>query len=205
MTEQKQATHTVEKIGGTSIANTQTVLDNIFIGKRRGGELYNRIFVVSAYAGITDKLLEHKKTGEAGVHALFAGSESEWAWGDAISGVSRDMRAINAEIFTDQADRRIADRFVRERIEGVRSCLLDLHRLCSYGHFNLNEHLHTVKEMLAALGEAHSAHNTSLLLQHHGVNATFVDLTGWRDESERRLDDRISDALEDVDLTNSGN
>jgi aspartate kinase len=203
MTEQKQATHTVEKIGGTSIANTQTVLDNIFIGKRRGDELYNRIFVVSAYAGITDKLLEHKKTGEAGVHALFAGSESEWAWGDAISDVSRDMRAINAEIFTDQADRRIADRFVRERIEGVRSCLLDLHRLCSYGHFNLNEHLHTVKEMLAALGEAHSAHNTSLLLQHHGVNATFVDLTGWRDESERRLDDRISDALEDVDLTNT--
>lgn len=203
MTEEGHATHTVEKIGGTSIADTQTVLDNIFIGQRRGVALYDRIFVVSAYAGITNKLLEHKKTGEPGVHALFAGSESEWAWGDAISDVSRDMRTINAGIFPDQADRRIADRFVRERIEGVRSCLLDLHRLCSYGHFNLNEHLHTVREMLAALGEAHSAHNTSLLLQHHGVNATFVDLTGWRDESERTLDDRIRNALVDIDLENT--
>ena len=200
MTEQNHAGHTVEKIGGTSISNTHTVLDNVFIGSRTKEELYNRIFVVSAYAGMTNKLLEHKKTGEPGVHALFAGSESEWAWGDAISDVSRDMRAINAEIFTDQADRRIADRFVRERIEGVRSCLLDLHRLCSYGHFSLNEHMSTVREMLAALGEAHSAHNTSLLLQQHDVNATFVDLTGWRDDSDRTLDERIRDALEDIDL-----
>lgn len=192
--------HTVEKIGGTSISNTRAVLDNVFIGNRRGDDLYNRIFVVSAYSGITDKLLEHKKTGEPGVHALFAGSESEWAWGDAISEVSRDMRAINADIFADQADRRIADRFVRERIEGVRSCLLDLHRLCSYGHFNLNEHLSTVREMLSALGEAHSAHNTSLLLQQHDVNATFLDLTGWRDDSEQTLDGRITNALEDIDL-----
>lgn len=200
MSEPEQSSHTVEKIGGTSIADTQTVLANIFIGKRHGADLYKRIFVVSAYAGITDKLLEHKKTAEPGVHALFAGSESEWAWGDAISDVSRDMRAINAEIFADQADRRIADRFVRERIEGVRSCLLDLHRLCSYGHFNLNEHLTTVREMLAALGEAHSAHNTSLLLQQHGVNAIFVDLTGWRDETDQTLDERITGALADIDV-----
>jgi aspartate kinase len=198
--EQVVQGHTVEKIGGTSIADTKTVLENIFIGNRKSSQLYKRIFVVSAYAGITNKLLEHKKTGEPGVHALFAGSESEWAWGDAISNVSREMRAVNKEVFDDKAVMRVADRFVRERIEGVRSCLLDLHRLCSYGHFNLNEHLSTVREMLAALGEAHSAHNTSLLLQHHGVNATFIDLTGWRDDSERSLDDRVRHSLADVDL-----
>ncbi|HUD96339.1 MAG TPA: aspartate kinase [Woeseiaceae bacterium] len=201
--EQFEKGHTVEKIGGTSIADTKTVLENIFIGKREGSQLYNRIFVVSAYAGITNKLLEHKKTGEPGVHALFAGSESEWAWGDAISNVSRDMQAVNKEVFDDKADRRVADRFVQERIEGVRSCLLDLHRLCSYGHFNLNEHLSTVREMLAALGEAHSAHNTSLLLQHYGVSATFIDLTGWRDDSDQSLDDRIRHSLADVDLSNT--
>ncbi len=192
--------HTVEKVGGTSMSDSDSVLNNVFIGQRKGSDLYNRIFVVSAYAGITDKLLEDKKTGEPGVHALFAGSESEWAWGDAISDVSKDMRAINARILGSHADRQIADRFVRERIEGVRSCLVDLHRLCSYGHFSLSEHLDTVREMLAALGEAHSAHNSSLLLQQHNVNGVFVDLTGWREEANLGLDERIVRALAHVDL-----
>ncbi|MGH8195564.1 MAG: aspartate kinase [Woeseiaceae bacterium] len=195
--------HTVEKIGGTSMSDTQSVLDNILIGGRGAEDFYNRIFVVSAYAGMTDKLLEGRKTGEPGVHALFADSESEWAWGDAISEVGSDMRQINAGIFDDIADRRTADQFVRERVEGVRSCLLDLHRLCSYGHFNLNEHLNTVREMLAALGEAHSAFNTSLLLQQQGVNGMFVDLTGWRNIAYRTLDDKIMSVLPGLDLRRS--
>jgi aspartate kinase len=198
---QQLAGHTAEKVGGMSMSDSAAVLDNVFIGDRRGSDLYHRIFVVSAYGGITDKLLEDKKTGEPGVHALFAGSESEWAWGDAISDVSREMCAINARIFGSHTDRQAADRFVRERIEGVRSCLVDLHRLCSYGHFSLNEHLDTVREMLAALGEAHSAHNSSLLLQQHDVNAVFVDLTGWRDEATLGLDERIVRALADIDLS----
>ena len=200
---QHRAAHTVEKIGGTSMSDAETVLGNIFLGRRSGADLYNRIFVVSAYSGITDKLLEDKKTGEPGVHALFAGSESEWAWGDAISEVSSDMRAINSRIFADHPDRQVADRFVRERIEGVRSCLIDLHRLCSYGHFSLSEHLDTVREMLAAVGEAHSAHNSTLLLKQHNVNAAFVDLTGWREEANLSFDNRIARALSDIDLSNT--
>jgi len=196
-----QSTHTVEKIGGTSMADTKSVLNNIFIGKREGNEFYQRIFVVSAYAGMTNKLLRHKKTGEPGVHALFAGSGSDWAWGDALSKVGEDMLDKNSEIFGDHADRRIADQFVKERIEGVRSCLLDLHRLCSYGHFSLSEHLDTVREMLSALGEAHSAHNSSLLLQQHNINACFVDLTNWRDSEQLSLDAKIREALADIDLT----
>lgn len=185
------------------MSDPDAVLRNVFIGDRRGPELYKRIFVVSAYSGITDKLLEAKKSGEPGVHALFASTESEWAWGDAISEVSSDMRAINARIFGGHPDRQVADRFVRERIEGVRTCLLDLHRLCSYGHFSLNEHLDTVREMLAALGEAHSAHNSSLLLKQHGVNAAFVDLTGWRDDATAGLDERILNGLSDIGLAHT--
>jgi aspartate kinase len=200
---QQRTSHTVEKIGGSSMSDPESVLGNIFLGKRSGAELYNRIFVVSAYSGITDKLLEDKKTGEPGVHALFAGSESEWAWGDAISEVSSDMRAINARIFADHPDRHIADCFVRERIEGVRNCLIDLHRLCSYGHFSLSEHLDTVREMLAAVGEAHSAHNSTLLLKQHNVNAVFVDLTGWREEATSSFDDRITSALSDIDVSDT--
>ncbi|MGH8221830.1 MAG: aspartate kinase, partial [Woeseiaceae bacterium] len=192
--------HTVEKIGGTSMADTRAVLDNVLIGDRNEDELYDRIFVVSAYAGITNRLLEHKEDGQPGVYALFADAESEWAWGDALSAVAQAMLAKNAEIFSDDGHRQTADRFVRDRVEGVRSCLIDLHRLCSYGHFNLPEHLHTVREMLASLGEAHSAHNTALLLNAHGINARFIDLTGWRDGSQREMDERITAALADIDV-----
>ncbi|MBU4235447.1 MAG: aspartate kinase, partial [Proteobacteria bacterium] len=60
-------THTVEKIGGTSMSQFGDVLDNILIGTRREEALYNRIIVVSAYAGITNELLEHKKSSKSGV------------------------------------------------------------------------------------------------------------------------------------------
>ena len=192
--------HTVEKIGGTSMSRHEDVLENIFIGSRREGEIYNRIFVVSAYGGITDKLLEHKKNRKPGVYSLFSDGENQWAWGDALSRVSAIMCDKNMEIFGESEEQRLADRFVIERIEGVRSCLIDLHRLCSFGHFQLQEHLMTVREMLSALGEAHSAHNTSLLLQKQGVNARFVDLTGWREKDTTPLDEKILAHLKDVDL-----
>jgi hypothetical protein len=50
--------HTVEKIGGTSMSRLDELLDNIFIGPRQGAALYQRIFVVSAYSGMTNLLLE---------------------------------------------------------------------------------------------------------------------------------------------------
>tara|TARA_B100001939_G_scaffold320923_1_gene310165 strand:+ start:1370 stop:2803 length:1434 start_codon:yes stop_codon:yes gene_type:complete len=193
--------HTVEKIGGTSMSRHEDVLNNIFIGGRQERDLYNRIFVVSAYGGITDKLLEHKKNRKPGVYALFSDGDSEWAWGDALTRVSHIMCEKNKKIFGDSEEQRQADSFVIERIEGVRSCLMDLHRLCSFGHFQLEEHLMTVREMLSALGEAHSAYNTSLLLQKHGVNARFIDLSGWREMSKQPLDEKLMAHMKDVDLT----
>ena len=112
-------------------------IDNVLIGTRKTADLYGRVFVVSAYGGVTDKLLEHKKTGEPGVYALFASSDSDWAWGDALSEVGRAMQAINADALKDPGDAKAADDFVRERVEGVRSCLIDLSRLCSFGQFRL--------------------------------------------------------------------
>ena len=198
---QKSRRHTVEKIGGTSMSRTAELLETVLIGKRTGPALYNRILVVSAYAGITDALLEHKKTGEPGVYAQFANAEGGWGWNDALSDVRDKMLALNADIIDDQGARQTADAFVRERIEGVRSCLVDLGRICSFGHFQLNQHLLTVREMLASLGEAQAAHNTVLLLTQRGVNARLVDLTGWRQEGTVDLNDCISAAFATVDVT----
>jgi aspartate kinase len=192
---------TVHKIGGTSMSAVDTVVNDIIVGDRQAAELYNRVFVVSAYSGMTDLLLEHKRTGEAGVYALYAGSESEWAWGDALTRTGAALREKNRDVLDDSADIALADRFVEERIEGVRSCLMDLRRLCSFGHFKLPEHLMAVREMLCGVGEAHSAHNLMLRLQRAGVNATFVDLTGWRENGFKKLDQRIAEVFESLDLS----
>ncbi len=194
--------HTVEKIGGTSISNTDAVLENILIADRKEPELYGRIFVVSAYAGMTNGLLEHKKTGRPGVYALFAGASAmeASAWLDALARVQADMLAINADRFGDSEDRKPADEFILARIEDARSALTDLQRLCAHGHFRLDTQLGAAREMLASLGEAHSAHNLTLELRRRGVNARFVDLTAWHDKRPLTLDERIQDAFQDVDV-----
>lgn len=192
-------THTVEKIGGTSMSRSADLLQPLLLND--GGDLYGRVFVVSAYAGITDMLLEHKKTGEPGVYGHFANAENAHGWSDALDRVAEAMKEAHRKVLSAPGDIQAADDFVRERIEGARSCLIDLQRLCSYGHFRLSQHMGIIRELLSGLGESHSAQVTTLLLRNAGVNARFVDLSGWRDECEVTLDERISQALLDIDLT----
>ncbi len=193
--------HTVEKIGGTSMSRVRELRDTLIIGDRKGADLYRRIFVVSAFGGITNLLLEHKKSGEPGVYALFANDDSDHGWLGALTRVADAMSQAHNAVLDNQGDRVLAEDFVRDRIEGARSCLFDLRRLCSYGHFRLSSQMMIVRELLAGLGEAHSAFVTTLMLRRAGVNARFVDLSGWRDETEYSLEERISRALADVDLS----
>src|SRR5690606_19667076 len=84
-------THTVEKIGGTSMSRINELRDTLIIGDRSGADLYGRIFVVSAFGGVTNLLLEHKKSGEAGVYAAFASSDSDHGWHEALDRVAEAM------------------------------------------------------------------------------------------------------------------
>merc|ERR1739841_480887 len=104
--------HTVEKIGGTSMSRFEEVLQNIFIGQRQGAELYQRIFVVSAYSGMTNMLLEHKKTGEPGVYERFADAHIEDAWLEALDSVLDKMKEKNSQLFSAEYERQAADRFI---------------------------------------------------------------------------------------------
>ena len=194
------ALHTVEKIGGTSMSNYPAVRDNIIQIGRSQAQMYQRIFVVSAYGGMTNRLLEHKKSREPGVYALFANNDSDWQWSEALTDTAKAMREFNAQLFDQPHILKQADQFITERMEGIRSCLLDLQRVCSYGHFQINEHLATVREMLAGVGEAHSAFNVALLLQSEGINARFVDLSGWREKDNLALDDKILTVFSRYDL-----
>ena len=177
------------------------VLNTIFTGQRRNSELYNRIFVVSAYGGMTNLLLEHKKSGEPGVYARFADAESEDAWLDVLEQVRSAMLAKNAELFSADYERRAADRFISGRIDDARECMRNLRQLCSYGHFQLGEHLMKVREMLASLGEAHSAFNTVLALKKEGINARLVDLTGWDLQEPKNFRDMIKDSFAGIDFS----
>ncbi|WP_137701486.1 aspartate kinase [Marimonas lutisalis] len=193
--------HTVEKIGGTSMSRLDELRDTLLIGDRKGADLYHRIFVVSAFGGITNLLLEHKKSGEPGVYELFADDDNAHGWHDALTRVAEAMTKAHERVLEHPGDIAQAGEFVRERIEGARSCLIDLQRLCSYGHFRLSDHMAVTRELLSGLGEAHSAFVTVLLLQRAGVNGRFIDLSGWRDESELSLNERIGAGFAEVDLS----
>ena len=187
------ATHTVEKIGGTSMSRVHELRDTLLIGD--GPDPYGRIFVVSAFGGITDLLLEHKKSGEPGVYAAFASGEGDHGWLAALDRASEAMGAAHRVVLDHPGDLERADAFVRDRLIGAKNCLIDLQRLCSYGHFRLSEHMLHTRELLSGLGEAHSAFVTTLMLQRAGISARFVDLSGWRDTGEVTLDERITGAL----------
>jgi aspartate kinase len=181
--------HTVEKIGGTSMSRFGEVMNNVIIGKRCGKDLYNRIFVVSAYGGITNLLLEDKKTGEPGVYGKFAAGMTSWR--EALETVRNKMLEYNKSFESIGLDVKKAGEFTNERVNGLKDCLEDIMRLRSYGHLKPKDYLPASREFLSAAGEAHSAFNSALILQSNGVNATFMDLTGWKETESYNLDDMI--------------
>ena len=193
--------HTVEKIGGTSMSRFEELLDNIFIGPRQGDALYQRVFVVSAYSGMTNLLLEHKKTGEPGVYQRFADAHNEEAWRAALEDVRARMLAKNAELFAGTPELALADQFIGSRIDDARNCMDSLQRLCTYGHFQLSENLMKVREMLASLGEAHSAFNSVLALRQRDINARLVDLSGWQQDAPLPFEEMIRQSFAGIDLS----
>ncbi|MBQ0784130.1 MAG: aspartate kinase [Amphritea sp.] len=192
--------HTIEKIGGTSMSDYVSVRDNIILKSSNTGSLYQRVFVVSAYGGITDKLLEHKRSGQPGVYGLFASSIEDRSWLLALEKLKCEMYDHNLLLFGKDDLLIRANNFIDERLQDAQKCLTDLHSLCMHGHFALDAHLATVREMLASIGEAHSAWNMAELLKRDGINACYVDLTGWDTDRHMSLDDRISSAFQNINL-----
>jgi aspartate kinase len=190
--------HTVEKIGGTSMSRFGEIMRNVIIGEATGGVAYNRVFVVSAYGGITNLLLENKKTGAPGVYGRFATGNG--AWRQALADVRERMIECNRSFADIGLDQAVADAFVHERLDGIRDCLEDVQRIGTYGHFPKHDYLPATRELLSAVGEAHSAYNSALILQANGVNARFLDLTGWKDTAIMGLDETIVAAFANVDI-----
>lgn len=189
---------TVEKIGGTSMTRFQDVLKNIIKGNRTDSELYNRIFVVSAYAGVTNWLLEHKKTGEPGIYEKFVkGSD----FNEALDDVLTKLLELNRTFIDVKLDLVKADTFITSRIIQAKNYLNSLADVLATGYVNRQNILLAAREILASLGEAHSAYNSVNIIENNGIRATFVDLCGFNDAEYLSIDERIHKSFRNIDYS----
>ena len=189
---------TVEKIGGTSMSQFGDCLNNIIRINRSESDLYNRIFVVSAYNNVTNWLLEHKKTGEAGVYAKFLNNEDYLTALDELCRKLLDINHSMADIGLNLSE---ADNFIKFRIEQAKTYLLSMYQVLASGYVEKSSIYLAAREILASLGEAHSAWNSVNILNNHGINATFIDLCGFNDNEMLTIDERIHKALQGIDYT----
>ena len=148
--------HTVEKIGGTSMSRFGEIMRNVIIADCTGESLYNLIFVVSAYAGITNLLLEDKKTGAPGVYGHIAADSPEWP--AALEKVRARMIEYNHSFAELGLDVKAADAFINERLDGILDSLNDIMNLRTSG-FRPADYLPATREFLRG-GEVHSAWKT---------------------------------------------
>ena len=192
--------HTVEKFGGTSMSRFGEVMDNVIVAGRSGSALYNRIFVVSAYSGITNILLEDKKTGEPGIYGHFA-ADNEAGWRAALAKTRVMMKDYNRSFESIGLNVAEADEFITKRLDGIEASLENLMNLRKFGHFHPGDYLPATREFLAAVGEVHSAYNSVQILKANGVSARLVDLSGWESTKSVTLDEAILDGFNGVDVT----
>lgn len=191
-----KSTITVEKIGGTSMTRFGEILDNIVL--RNSSRINGRIYVVSAYGGVTDLLLEHKKRGEPGVYSVFASGD---AYAPALEALREHLCGINsrlAEVGLNVAD---ADAFIRQRVNGVLGYLRSMNDVLASGYVQREAVLSAARELLASIGESHSAYNSAAIVRARGYQASCLDLSGWADPTAHTIDERIASALSTLPAT----
>lgn len=189
---------TVHKIGGTSMSRFEDVLENIVKGQAPGGFYYDRIFVVSAYNNVTNWLLEHKKTGEPGVYDLFVNKKDYRMALDQLLEKLIEINQVMAEIGLDLED---AEAFIRDRVDQCRNYLVSLEEVIASGYVNKENILLAAREILASIGEAHSAFNSVNILKNNGIESVFVDLCGFHDAEYLTIDERIKEAFAKIDCS----
>src|SRR4051794_5541357 len=121
---------TVEKIGGTSMTALKEVIENIVYNENR---LTNRIFVVSAFAGVTNQLLENKKTKAPGVYQKLAARED---FKSELEAVSIQLKVINKGYENLGLNVDDADRFVDEQMKMAHTYLDSAVTMLASGYLN---------------------------------------------------------------------
>lgn len=176
------------------------VLNNIIKGDRSASEMYNRIFVVSAYNNVTNWLLEHKKTGEPGIYVKFLNDDN---YDSALDELCQKLIALNRGFEDIKLDQKVADEFIINRIEKAKNYLKSMHSVVASGYVDRRDLYLAAREILSSIGEAHSAFNSVNIIQNNGINATFVDLCGFDDSEALSIDERIKKAFSGIDFSST--
>lgn len=184
----------IEKIGGTSMTRFAEVINNIIL--RDPDDIYNRVFVVSAYGGVTNDLLENKKTRAPGIYKIF---EEQGDYPTAMAALKNRLCEMNRRYLEIGLDVAVADRFLLERMDSSVNILKSIQEVLSSGYVNRREMLLAAREILASIGEMQSAYNSANILKNRGYPSAFVDLSGWGDAREMTIDQRIKDVFRSVD------
>lgn len=188
---------TVEKIGGTSMSALEQVIQNIILFERTGDQLYNRIFVVSAFSGVTDLLLENKKTGAPGVYHRIAKQQD---FHRPLKELIVKLKTINKRYVDLGLDLAVADRFIENHVKEAQAYLENLANILASGYVSREGILQAAREILASIGESHSAFNFTNILQNMGINTRLVDLSGFGDHRPFTIDQRIRHAFKNIDF-----
>ncbi len=187
---------TVEKIGGTSMSALKEVIDNIILYREE--HIYNRVYVVSAFSGVTNILLENKKTKAPGVYQTLA---SGGDYKSALLEVSVLLKDLNAKYASLGLDVEQANHVVDSEIAGVLKYLDSATTMLASGYLSEGILL-AVREILASIGESHSAYVLASILKTRNVNAQLIDLAGLHDSRAMTINERIRDAFKNIDLPN---
>ncbi|AMR33390.1 aspartate kinase [Mucilaginibacter sp. PAMC 26640] len=190
---------TVEKIGGTSMTALKEVIDNIIYFDRPADNLYNRVFVVSAFSGVTNLLLEDKKTKLPGVYHRILNNED---FHQALAALVARLKDINQSYAHLGLEKALADEFIETHINKAQTYLENMVDILASGYVSREGILQAAREILASIGETHSAFVLTNILKHQGVNAVLVDLSGFDDQRPFTIDQRIKDAFSGIDLEN---
>ncbi|MBB5635124.1 aspartate kinase [Pedobacter cryoconitis] len=188
---------TVEKIGGTSMSALQDVIKNIILFERTGDQLYNRIFVVSAFSGVTDLLLENKKTGAPGVYHRLAKHQN---FHRPLKDLIAKLKAINKKYVELGLDLAVANQFIENHVNQAQKYLENLANILASGYVSKEGILQAAREILASIGESHSAFNFTNILQNMNINVSLIDLSGFDDHRAFTIDQRIRHAFKNIDL-----
>lgn len=188
---------TVEKIGGTSMSALDTVISNIILYQRSSEDLYNRVFVVSAFAGVTDLLLENKKTGAPGIYHKICKHQDFHPPMQGLINALKDINLRYAPLGLNLAE---ADLFVEKHVKKAQEYLENLVNILSSGYVSKIGILQAAREILASIGESHSAFVLSNILETRHICINRIDLGGFDDHDSLTIDHRIKRAFKEVPL-----
>ena len=172
------------------------VIDNIIY---HGNQLSNRVFVVSAFSGVTNLLLENKKTKAPGVYQKLAMRED---FRSELAAVAAHLKELNQQYEYLGLDKEVANDVVDGEMKTALTYLDSAVTMLASGYLNEGILL-AAREILASLGESHSAYVLASILQARGLNAQLVDLAGTMDARPLTISERIKDAFAEIDLSNS--